>query len=156
MPKCHPDSKSGHDEKQAGSEGLIGVLKNLHPATVHFPIALLPMAGLVELFTMARRTPEREAAVRIMLYGAAGGSLVAALFGWIHTGIWFGGDAIMQLHGWNGMLIVFLGAAAAWIAHRPPPSRAGLRMPIFPIAALLVAQGFMGGELAQGFNHLRL
>lgn len=145
-----------HGTEQVRSEGFAGVLKSLHPATVHFPIALFLMAALTELFVMARRTPDREAAVRIMIYGGAAGALLAALFGWIHTGLWFGGDVTMQAHRWTGMLIALLGAAAAWLAHRQSVSRAALRIVLFSIAALLLAQGFLGGELAHGTNHLKL
>ena len=147
---------AGHDSEQVRGEGIVGALKSLHPATVHFPIALFLMAALTELFVLSRRTPEREAAVEIMLYGAAAGGVLAVLFGWIHTGLWFGGDTIMQLHRWNGMLIAVLGLAAAWVAHRRPRSRLGLRLLLFPIAALLIIQGFVGGELAHGINHLKL
>ena len=150
------EAVEGHDDEQAQSEGIIGVLKSLHPATVHFPIALFLIAALTELFVMSHRTPEREAAVRIMIFGGAAGGVLAALFGWIHTGLWFGGDTVMQVHRWNGMLITVLGTAAAWIAYRPSGSRSALRLLLFPIAALLIVQGFMGGELAHGLNHLKL
>lgn len=150
------ETVEGHDDEQVQSEGIIGVLKSLHPATVHFPIALFMMAALTELFVMSHRTPEREAAVRIMIYGGAAGAVVAALFGWIRTGLWFGGDTVMQLHRWNGMLIAALGLVAAWIAIQNPQSRLAFRLTLFPIAALLIAQGYMGGELAHGLNHLKL
>lgn len=150
------ETTQGHDTEQVESGGIAGVLKSLHPATVHFPIALLLMAALTELFVMARRTPEREAAVKIMIYGGAAGAVVAALFGWIHTGLWFGGDTVMQLHRWNGMLIAVLSLVAAWIAFQNPQSRLAFRLTLFPIAALLIAQGYMGGELAHGLNHLKL
>jgi uncharacterized membrane protein len=145
-----------HDAEQVDSNGIVGALKSLHPATVHFPIALFLMAALTELFVMSRRTPEREAAVKIMIYGGAAGAVVAALFGWIHTGLWFGGDTVMQLHRWNGMLSAALGLISAWIAYRNPQSRIALRLTLFLIAALLIVQGFMGGELAHGLNHLKL
>ncbi|GAM03510.1 DUF2231 domain-containing protein [Novosphingobium sp. MBES04] len=150
------ETTQGHDAEQAESEGIVGALKSLHPATVHFPIALLLMAALIETFIMFRRTSEREAAVKIMIYGGAAGAVVAALFGWIHTGLWFGGDTVMQLHRWNGMLIAALGLVAAWIAIQNPQSRLAFRLTLFPIAALLIAQGYMGGELAHGLNHLKL
>ena len=150
------ETVESHDDEQVESEGIIGVLKSLHPATVHFSIALFMMAALTELFVMSHRTPEREAAVRIMTFGGAAGGVLAALFGWIHTGLWFGGDTVMQVHRWNGMLITVLGTAAAWIAYRPSGSRSALRLLLFPIAALLIVQGFMGGELAHGLNHLKL
>lgn len=150
------ETTQGHDDKQVKSDGIAGALKSLHPATVHFPIALLLMAALTELFVMARRTSEREAAVKIMIYGGAAGAVVAALFGWIHTGLWFAGDTVMQLHRWNGMLIAALGLVAAWIAYRNSQSRLAFRLTLFPLAALLIAQGYMGGELAHGLNHLKL
>lgn len=145
-----------HDSERAQSEGIAGILKSLHPATVHFPIALFLVAALTELFVLSRSTPEREAAVRIMLYGGAAGGIVAVLFGWIHTGLWLGGDTLMQLHRWNGMLIAVLGLAAAGVAHRQREARLILRLLLFPIAALLIVQGFMGGELTHGPNHLKL
>lgn len=149
-------AEPSHDQDQASSEGIHGILKSLHPATVHFPIALFLMAAMTELFVAARRTPEREAAVRIMLYGAAASAIVASLFGWIHTGIWFGGDTVMQLHRWIGMAVAVLGIAAAWIAHREVSSRTMLRTLLFTIALLICVQGFLGGELAHGVNHLNL
>src|SRR3546814_3983897 len=63
------ETTQSHDDEQVDSNGIVGALKSLHPATVHFPIALLLMAALTELFVMVRRTPEREAAVKIMIYG---------------------------------------------------------------------------------------
>ena len=60
--------------------------------------------------------------------GDAGGAVIAAIFGWIHTGLWFGGDTAMQLHRWNGMLIAVLGVVLAALAHRRPESRTMLRI----------------------------
>ena len=153
----HGDSAttSEHDRGHE-SAGLVGVLKKLHPATVHFPIALFLMAALTELFVMSRRTTDREAAVRIMIYGGAAGALLAVLFGWIHTGLWWGGDTVMQLHRWNGMLLAALGLAAAGIAHRQPVSRGTLRSVLAALAILIIVQGYMGGELAHGPDHLGL
>src|SRR3546814_8428642 len=59
------ETTQSHEDEQVDSNGIVGALKSLHPATVHFPIALLLMAALTELFVMMRRTPEREAAVKI-------------------------------------------------------------------------------------------
>jgi len=48
-------ASGGHDEASGetanvNEEGFVCVLKRLHPATVHFPIALFLMAALAELF----------------------------------------------------------------------------------------------------------
>merc|ERR1711998_109236 len=123
----------GHDEASGetanvNEEGFVGVLKRLHPATIHFPIALFLMAALTELFVGKRREAGLEPAVRVLIYGGAGGAVIAAIFGWIHTGLWFGGDTAMQLHRWNGMLIAVLGVVLAALAHRRPESRTVLRI----------------------------
>ena len=52
------------------------------------------------------------------------------------------------------MLIAVLGIAMAYLASRPSQSRAWLRASIFSMAALVLIQGFLGGELAHGPNHL--
>ncbi|MEL7708301.1 DUF2231 domain-containing protein [Citromicrobium bathyomarinum] len=154
----HDEASGGHDEAgghaDEGDSGVIAVLKKLHPATIHFPIALFLMAAATELFVMRRKGAGLESAVRVLVYGGATGAVIAALFGWIHTGLWFGGDTVMQVHRWNGMLIAVLGIAMAYLASRPSQSRAWLRTAIFSMAALILVQGFLGGELAHGPNHL--
>ena len=154
----HDEASGGHDEAgghaDEGDSGVIAVLKKLHPATTHFPIALFLMAAATELFVMRREGAGQESAVRVLVYGGAAGAVIAALFGWIHTGLWFGGDTVMQVHRWNGMLIAVLGLAMAYLASRPSQSRAWLRTAIFSMAALILVQGFLGGELAHGPNHL--
>jgi uncharacterized membrane protein len=155
---AHDEAGGGHDEAgghaDEGEAGVMAVLKKLHPATIHFPIALFLMAAATELFVMRRKGAGLESAVRVLVYGGAIGAVVAVLFGWIHTGLWFGGDTVMQVHRWNGMLISVLGIAMAYLASRPSQSRAWLRASIFSMAALVLIQGFLGGELAHGPNHL--
>jgi uncharacterized membrane protein len=152
-------ASGGHDQASGetadvNEEGIVDVLKKLHPATIHFPIALFLMAALAELFIGKRREAGLEPAVRVLIYGGAGGAVIAAIFGWIHTGLWFGGDTAMQLHRWNGMLIAVLGLVLAALAHRRPESRTALRIALFSMAVLILAQGFLGGELAHGPDHL--
>ncbi len=149
----------GHDEASGGHEsaanaGGLAFVKKLHPATIHFPIALFLMAALAELFIMTGRGAGIEPAVRVLIYGGAGGAVIAALFGWIHTGLWFGGDTVMQLHRWNGMLITALGLALALLASKPRDGRTLLRTGLLSMAALILLQGFLGGELTHGPDHL--
>ncbi len=143
------------DHESESNTGFFGFLTKLHPATVHFPVALFLMAALTELFVMAGRGG-LEPAIRVLIYGGAAGGVVAALFGWIHTGLWFGGDTVMQFHRWNGMLIAVLGLVLVALVRRPAPGRSLLRTGLFAMAAFILAQGFLGGELAHGENHLGL
>lgn len=155
---AHEEAGAGHDAGGGhagnGETGVSAVLKKLHPATIHFPIALFLIAAVTELFVMRRKGAGFEGAVRVLVYGGAAGAVVAALFGWIHTGLWFGGDTVMQTHRWNGMLIALLGLVMAYLVSRPRERRTLLRTAIFSMAALILVQGFLGGELAHGPDHL--
>lgn len=152
-----PPSSEAREEPRADSEHASSsgsVLTRLHPATVHFPIALLIVAALVEILAMARSSAPLAQAANVMTVAGAAGAVVAALFGWIHTGIWFGGDATMHWHRWTGTGLALAAPLAALLAFRA--DRRAFRIVIVLIAAALVAQGYWGAELAQGPDHLGL
>lgn len=128
------------------------VWTRLHPATVHFPIALLLVAGLVEALAIGRSSPALASAATVMVRAGAVGAVVAALFGWIHTGLWFGGEPIMQWHRWTGTSLAIAAPLAAVLANRT--DRRPLRVVLFLIALAILVQGYWGGELAHGPNHL--
>ena len=146
-------SKSG--EHESDNAGFFAFLTKLHPATVHFPVALFLMAALAELF-MLRGKDTVEPAISVLIYGGAAGGILAATFGWIHTGLWFGGDTVMQIPRMNGMLIAILGLALVLIVRRTSATRTSLRAGLLLMTLLILVQGFLGGELAQGQNHLGL
>lgn len=143
-----PDADRGHDGDAAS------MWTKLHPATVHFPIALLLMAALTELAVIWRPAAGLTNAVRVMAWGGAAGAALAALFGWIHTGIWLGGEATMQWHRWTGTGLAVIAPVAALFSARE--HRLPFRVLIFAIAATLLAQGYWGAELAHGPHHLGL
>ncbi len=152
-----PPSSEAQEEPRADSEHASAsgsVLTRLHPATVHFPIALLIVAALVEMLALARSSAPLAQAANVMTVAGAAGAVVAALFGWIHTGIWFGGDSTMHWHRWTGTGLALAAPLVALLAFRA--DRRAFRIVIVLIAAALVAQGYLGAELAQGPDHLGL
>ncbi|MBH1945382.1 hypothetical protein I5L01_14230 [Erythrobacter sp. YJ-T3-07] len=155
------EAAGAHGRASEGSDGaetnrIISFLKTLHPATVHFPIALILTAAFVELVAAMGMVERSEPTVRLLIYAGTIGAIVAASFGWIHTGFWFGGDTTMQLHRWMGMLIAVLGVGLSLITHRDEGGRILLRSGLVVIAVLVIAQGYLGGELAHGPDHLGL
>ncbi len=62
-------------------EGGIGFLGRLHPLAVHFPIALIVMAGLSEALFMWRRNEAFASAARVMLPAAAAFAVISAILG---------------------------------------------------------------------------
>ncbi|GMM92250.1 DUF2231 domain-containing protein [Qipengyuania sp. MTN3-11] len=127
---------------------------SLHPATVHFPIALLLAAALVEFVSIFRPSTRLTNAVSVMASGGAAGAVVAALFGWIHTGLWFAGDTTMQWHRWTGTSLAVVAPVVAILSIRA--NRWPFRMLLLATTLALLAQGYWGGELAHGPNHLGL
>jgi len=147
-------ASEGHNDPEA--IGFVPFLRKLHPATVHFPIALFLTAAFVELAAAMGMVDRTGLAVRLLITAGAIGAIAAALFGWIHTGLWFGGEATMQLHRWMGSLIAVFGVGLAILAHRKEGGSMLLRTGLFSLAVLVVIQGYFGGELAHGPNHLGL
>ncbi|MFB0611188.1 DUF2231 domain-containing protein [Aurantiacibacter poecillastricola] len=130
------------------------LLTNLHPATVHFAIALFLVAGIVEGIAVLRPSPRLLAATDVMLVAGGAGAVIAALFGWIHTGLWLGGDATMQVHRWIGTGLAIIGAGLAVLGWKGPENRNLLRAVLVIVVIAVLLQGYLGGELGHGAGHL--
>ena len=148
-----PEAATAVTEAQEPAFPLGTVLHNLHPVSVHFPIALLIAAALIEALGAARGGWRSDAAVRVMAVAGAIGAGVAALLGWYHTGLWFGGGGTIWWHRWIGTALVPLSILTAWLAAREG-SRTGLRLLLALTAATVAVQGYLGGELGHGAGHL--
>lgn len=129
-------------------------LGRLHPIAAHFPVALLLMAALAELLVALRPALGLEVTVRFLVAGGAIGAMVAAVLGWFAGG-WRLGDRseTLGIHRWNGTAIAGVALVAAWLAFRSG-SRTTLRILLAVLAAALVIQGYLGGEMVFGPNHL--
>ncbi|MCF8883227.1 hypothetical protein L5849_11000 [Erythrobacter sp. SN021] len=137
------------------SLSLSDVLGRLHPFAAHFPIALLLTAFLAELVLLARPALGLETSVRVLVAGGALGATFAAVLGWFAAG-WRLTDRseTLGLHRWNGTAIAIVSLIAWWAASRP--SRTPLRALLALLAAAILYQGYLGGEMVFGPNHLGL
>ena len=137
------------------SFSLITLLEQLHPVTVHFPIALFVTAALVDLVEWRRPSPALRSAVSIMVLVGAIGAVIAAAFGWIHTGMWVGGEAMMQRHRWAGTALAIASVPLAWIFVRSGEARRPWhRAALCVMAVAIMVQAYWGAELGHGPNHL--
>lgn len=131
------------------------VIANLHPASVHFPIALILTAGIVELLSALRLLSGAEQTVRILLVFGAISAVIAAALGWFHTGLWLGGDPIMQWHRWTGTGIAAVSIGLCLLAGRDRNrERTLLRVLLGATCIAIILQGYWGAELAHGAGHL--
>jgi uncharacterized membrane protein len=125
----------------------------LHPVIVHFPIAFFPAA----LFTaiVGRRRPAFGTPVRFLV--VAGGIIapIAALLGWLDA-LNADPSALLVVHRWLGTAIgVVALALAIWAWRRPGQDRGiGMILALAAITAAIVVQGWYGGAMVHGVDHM--
>lgn len=135
-----------------------------HPMVVHFPIALLTVAAIVEVVRVAQRRTLLSPTVLICLLFATLGSAHAVAAGWLnasnepHSGV----EDLMETHRWVGVaagVLSLLGLALYWNAGRKPfPAGRGIRaaatMVIIAGAGVVGLAGHLGGSITYGEDYL--
>jgi len=137
----------------SADERLLDWLGRLHPVIVHFPIAFFPAA----LFTaiVGRRRPAFAKPVQFLV--VAGGILapIAAILGWLNA-IGADPDPLLTVHRWLGTVF---GVAALgfgiWAWRRPEDDRGpGMITGLSILTAVVIVQGWYGGALVHGIDHM--
>ena len=134
---------------------LINWVGRMHPFAVHFPIALFPISWLALIF--AHRRGHAVDLIRAAIVFAGAASVVGALLGWVNGGLLLGDtDPILTAHRWIGSLLGIIGGTTALWAWR---SEAALRSRAMSwvlglTTLLLLVQGWLGGALVHGIDHL--
>ncbi len=141
---------------------LLQFLGRLHPLVVHFPIALLLVAGVIEgWFAFVKREREASASATTCLAFGAFGAVAAALFGWLYADFdppGRGVESELLWHRWVGVATAVV-AVIAFIASRTMSGRSPGSVLRYRIllggAALLVLFGsHLGGEMVYGEGYL--
>ncbi|MBB5279076.1 DUF2231 domain-containing protein [Pacificimonas flava] len=162
---AHSESAaSPHETHEHGAEEntpfIVKFLGALHPAFVHFPIAFLLAAALAEGLLFLNPSTGLGTTVRFLTWTGAGGGVLAAFLGWFAGGFRLSDRSdLLGMHRWNGTGIAIGGLIL--VAQLPKgqnitASRKWFRLLLALIAGLLLWQGYMGGELAMGPDHLGL
>jgi uncharacterized membrane protein len=147
---------TGEDRsKMTTVERLVDWLGRLHPTIVHFPIAFFPAALVTAI--VGRRRPAFETPIRFLVI--AGGILapIAALLGWFDGGFNPAtDDALLEPHRWLGTAIGLGGSGLAiWAWRRAGPGGGpAMVVALGIITAAILVQGWFGGALVHGADHL--
>jgi uncharacterized membrane protein len=134
-------------------ERLMDWLGRTHPVIVHFPIAFFPAA----LFTaiVGRRRPAFEAPVRFLVITGGIIAPVAAVLGWLDA-MGADPDRLLTVHRWLGTA-VGIGALglAVWAWRKPEQDRSvGMIVALTVITAAIIVQGWFGGAMVHGIDHM--
>jgi uncharacterized membrane protein len=135
----------------------------MHVVVVHFPIALLLVAGAIELWRSLRRSPAASpTAIACLILGALGGAVSIAM-GYLHQGFGnYGGEqlAVLRRHEWLGYITIGVAIACLLplVVHRyNQERRTALRVYRYGAvlcAALVAVTGHFGGTLTHGPGYL--
>ena len=141
-------------------DAWLTVLGRLHPALVHFPIALGVAAAVVECWRIVRRNPELSSFAVTALWFAAIASIVTATSGWFSAE--FENEPLtltLFLHRWLAITAatLFLGLAVSGtvIRRNTQSARIGLwRMVLLAAAATVSLACHFGGTMVYGDSYI--
>jgi uncharacterized membrane protein len=132
---------------------LLDWLGRLHPIIVHFPLAFFPAA----LFTaiVGRRRPAFAAPVQFLVIAGGVIAPIAAVLGWLDA-INADPDSLLMVHRWLGTAIGVGGLGLGVWAWRRPEENRGTAMLIglIIVTAAIIIQGWFGGAMVHGMDHL--
>ncbi len=143
-------------------EMLIGWLGRFHPATVHFPIAMLTAAAVAELLRRITGQAAFDAVTRFCLWFGALTAVAASVLGWFLGGFHLiDASWLLTAHRWLGtstlvaaVLVLGLSEWRRRLDRHPPGIWFGMALLI--VSGLVLATGFFGGRGGLWTRSLRL
>jgi uncharacterized membrane protein len=141
-------------------EAWMTLLGRLHPLMVHFPLALVIVAAIVELWRAARRHEGPAPCAVTAVWFAAVGGVAAACSGWANAAE--GGDSgsvDLLVHRWGGVaaagLLVALAIAGTTASRAGHAGWSGVwRMGLVLCAGIVATVGHFGGNLVHGEGYV--
>ncbi len=151
-----PEVKAEPAPKVQPPPSLIHVFARMHPMIVHFPIAMLLVAAMVDwLGLLARRQKEWLSVVRWMLGVSSITALVAVTAGWLLADQEGFKPATVFVHRWLGVATAIVSWAGwgllEWAERTNSRWLRGAARVVILVGAILVSlTGHTGGELVYG------
>jgi len=126
----------------------------LHPLLLHFPIAMILTAAVVEFVLVVRRDARPSPIAAFCLWVGTVFACLAAWTGW-SFGEEHGSGTTLELHRWFGVASagVLVGVVACWCIERSKRSNWSFhayRFGLWGGAILIVVTSFFGGEMVWG------
>jgi uncharacterized membrane protein len=126
-----------------------------HPATVHFPIALLSVAALLEFLQIVRRKPGLSPATFSLTAIGFAAAALATLMGWALASGTPPKD-VLETHRWAGVATTVVAAGALALVVRARAAQGWIvqaaRGSLFLSMVLVSLTGHWGGEMSFGMT----
>jgi uncharacterized membrane protein len=136
-----------------GGPSLWTFFGRFHPATVHFPIAMLSIAALMEFLQIIRKKPGLHAATFTLTVVAAVSAIVATLMGLANAAGRKPNDTL-EAHRWAGIATVVVAMIALFLVNRARATEGRkvqvARGSLFLSMILVSITGHWGGVLVYG------
>ncbi|MEZ5976880.1 MAG: c-type cytochrome domain-containing protein [Planctomycetota bacterium] len=134
---------------------LLEVFGRMHPLLVHFPVALLLVAAVLELVRAVRPGEAGRRAVNICLHLGALGAVAAAASGWVFQDFKQSTDAYVEVHRWTGVALAGVAVVTSVLAIVGLRKDAGpivvlQRLGLLACAVLVAVTGHFGAEMSWG------
>lgn len=143
------------ERAQPWHDRLIDWVGRVHPFAVHFPLALFPISWIALL--LGRRRGQAEPLLRAFIIVAGASAAVAGILGWFNGGFSLvDADPLLLWHRWLGTALGLAGAAIglwSW-RHRSAAHSRPMVWLLGLLTGLLLAQGWLGGALVHGADHM--
>ncbi|MDP1661754.1 MAG: PSD1 and planctomycete cytochrome C domain-containing protein [Phycisphaerales bacterium] len=138
-------------------------LGRLHVVVLHFPVALLVVAGLLEAWTwvQTRGRGRVSQAAGICVWLGVIGSVVSVATGWLNAGL-PGDSTMVEIHRWTGTAAAVVGLVVLFLRRRAVAyehnglarSALGYRVAVIVGAVSVAVAGHFGGSITHGSGYL--
>ena len=144
---------------QSNSFWLWNFLGRLHPLAVHFPVSLLLLAAILELFTIKNFNSKLRPGINVLVASGVGAAVVSIVFGLLLARDGDYGEQSLNLHQWTGIATAVFGMISVFLLFKI--ARKKQVQFIKPYRAILLltgvgvsVAGHFGATLAHGEDYL--
>ncbi|MBC7567301.1 MAG: DUF1549 domain-containing protein [Pedobacter sp.] len=130
-------------------------LGHLHPLTVHFPVSVIIIAAVLELFTLKNYDSKLRIGINIFVIIGVGTAAISVIFGWLLS---TNGDyegSKLDLHKWTGLVTAILALCTSLLLYVITKKKTkfailAYRFMLFFTAISVTVAGHIGAELTHG------
>jgi uncharacterized membrane protein len=127
-----------------------------HPLIVHFPIALLVVAAIIEVVSSRfQRLKQLSLALPFILILGTATALISVIMGWLIANDRGYDDDILFWHRWSGVTILLFSIFLTLVVFKVIRISSTIQTSLFIVLFLLISvAGHLGGSLTHGENYL--